>query len=100
MRRLRDITPRERDDLARALRILVDESIGDMVYQIRDRELQGWQGPRVKAFGWACQIATKWAADPDPEEVKLLEALHRRREQLHAERKRIDDELNEIGGAP
>ena len=38
------------DDLKKAIVTLSKESIGDFTYTIRDREMQGWDGPRVKAW--------------------------------------------------
>lgn len=51
---------RERDDradfvaLLRAVAALHKEHVGDFTYTIRDRELEGWDGPRVKAWSDAC----------------------------------------------
>lgn len=39
-----------------ALRVLFEvESIEDYVYDVRERECEGWEGPRVVAFGEACE---------------------------------------------
>ena len=40
------------DSLA-ALRMLMREPLGDWVYDIRDNEMQGWEGPRVTAWAEA-----------------------------------------------
>ncbi len=32
-------------------------NIGDFVYEIRERELLGWDGPRVKAWSDGAQLA-------------------------------------------
>ncbi len=39
--------------IRKALRTFLAESIGDRVYDIRERECLGWDGPRVKAWGEA-----------------------------------------------
>ena len=52
-------------ELSYALRVLLDESIGDQVYSVRDRELKGWEGPRVTAYSQACGVIGKYAAPPE-----------------------------------
>lgn len=47
-------------DLLGALKILDEEGLGDWIYDIRERELRGWDGPRVKAFGKACGTIKKY----------------------------------------
>lgn len=43
-------------EVLKALKVLfVDETIEDYVYDVKERELQGWEGPRVVAFSDACQ---------------------------------------------
>jgi len=43
-------------EVLEALKVLfVDETIEDYVYDVKERELQGWEGPRVVAFGDACE---------------------------------------------
>ena len=37
-----------------ALQVLLDEYFSDWVYDIREREGKGWDGPRVIAYGEAC----------------------------------------------
>ena len=49
------------DDLKVALQTLVSEGIGDFTYTIRDRELKGWNGPRVTAWSDAVQVIEKYA---------------------------------------
>jgi len=49
------------DDLKGALRTLVSERIGDFIYRIRDREMKGWDGPRVNAWSDAVQVVEKYA---------------------------------------
>jgi hypothetical protein len=41
--------------LRTAARTLVAQNVGDFVYQIRERETEGWEGPKVKAWGEACE---------------------------------------------
>lgn len=42
-------------EVLEALKVLfVDETIEDYVYNVKEHELQGWTGPRVMAFGEAC----------------------------------------------
>lgn len=50
-------------ELLTALRTLDEESIGDFVYTIRDREGLGWDGPRVVAWDHAAQIIKKVVAE-------------------------------------
>lgn len=59
-------------ELADALRVLVAENIGDNVYDIRERELKGWEGPRVTAFSNAVTVIEKYAAPPAPVVVPEL----------------------------
>lgn len=33
-------------------------NFGDRIYEVRDRELEGWEGPKVKEYGEACGV---WA---------------------------------------
>lgn len=47
-------------DLQTAIGILIDEGVGDFVYQVRERELEGWEGERVKAWSDACQVLRKY----------------------------------------
>ena len=51
------------DDGQEALKVLATlESIlplGDMIYQVRDSEGLGWDGPKVKAWGAACDRAER-----------------------------------------
>lgn len=39
--------------IRKALNTFLSESIGDKVYDIREREGKGWDGPRVTAWGEA-----------------------------------------------
>ena len=50
--------------LFEAIVVLVEEEyIGDFIYQIRDRELKGWDGPRVTAFNDAVERLEKYLKD-------------------------------------
>jgi hypothetical protein len=41
--------------------------LGDLCYLVRDREGQGWDGPRVKLWGDACERMRKlFKANPEP----------------------------------
>jgi hypothetical protein len=61
------------EELANALRVLLDENIGDMWYAVRDREMKDWEGvpvsavtlpgPRVIAFGKAVEVIRKYAEE-------------------------------------
>lgn len=43
-------------EVREALKVLFEaESIEDYVYAVRERECEGWEGPRVVAYGDACQ---------------------------------------------
>lgn len=44
------------DDLKAAILILHEQGVGDYVYTVRDRELKGWEGPKVLA--WSAASAT------------------------------------------
>lgn len=50
-------------ELLAALRTLDEESIGDFVYTIREREGLGWDGPRVVAWSHAAQTIKKVVAE-------------------------------------
>lgn len=51
------------DDLMGALMTFHAEGIlSDYAYQVRDSEGAGWNGPRVKAFGDACNVI-QWYVD-------------------------------------
>lgn len=44
-------------DLIKGVRLLrFAASLGDFVYNIREHELQGWDGPKVKAWGEGCRL--------------------------------------------
>lgn len=44
-------------DLLKGARLLTSAaSLGDFIYTIRERELQGWDGPKVKAWSDGCQL--------------------------------------------
>jgi hypothetical protein len=50
-------------DLMEALMVLHAEGVlSDHIYHVRDSEGDGWNGPRVKAFGDACNII-QWYVD-------------------------------------
>jgi hypothetical protein len=45
------------DDLFQALKVLESESIlSDHFYAIRESEGEGWHGPRMNAWGDACNV--------------------------------------------
>lgn len=44
-------------ELLEALQKLMREPLGDFIYDIRDSEMQGWDGPRVTNWGEACILA-------------------------------------------
>ncbi len=86
-------------ELAYALRVLLDEGLGENVYHVRDDELKGWEGPRVVAYGNACTVAEQYAvpADatrtpPTPEEQEIAK--------LQAEKEEIDARIAQLRGAP
>jgi hypothetical protein len=53
-----------------ALRVLYDLSqvmeLGDLVYDIREREGQGWEGPKVQAWSNACERMRKLLEGYEP----------------------------------
>lgn len=54
-------------DLQRAIDELVHElNIGDYVYNVKERELKGWEGPRVQAFAAAVEVLTRHANPKKP----------------------------------
>lgn len=64
-----------RDELLAACRVLVDESLSDWVYAVRDRAPQddptytgnSWDHPRVTAFSDACMTIERFVkANPEP----------------------------------
>ncbi len=59
-------------ELLVALKTLDDESIGDFIYNIREKEGLGWDGPRVAAWGKACTVIREIVASESiylPEDV-------------------------------
>jgi hypothetical protein len=51
------------DDLFKALQTLVkDADLDALVYNVRDPELKGWDGPQVTAVSAACTVITKYVA--------------------------------------
>lgn len=50
---------RELRELKAAARVLLDQGVGDYVYSVRERECQGWDGPKVKAWGAACETLAR-----------------------------------------
>lgn len=51
------------EDLMEALMVLHAEGVlSDHIYHVRDSEGDGWTGPRVKAFGDACNVI-QWYVD-------------------------------------
>lgn len=52
---------KQRDELLAALKGLTDGkcvALGDLVYDIREREGEGWEGPKVVAWGKAVETAS------------------------------------------
>ena len=47
-------------DLRKALKILKKLGLDDYVYDIREREGKGWDGPKVQQFSEACKIINKY----------------------------------------
>lgn len=47
-------------DILRALMSNPHLSLEDLVYDVRDHELQGWDGPAVKQWSDAVMAAKKW----------------------------------------
>lgn len=48
-------------DLVTAIETLEAESVGDMVYDIREREAEGWEGPRVTRWAKMCETISSYA---------------------------------------
>lgn len=53
----------EVEELEAACKALEAEGIGDKVYDVRNREMLGWDGPRVTAWGNAAQLITTIAKE-------------------------------------
>ncbi len=55
---------KENRRLEHIIKMLNVEPLGDFIYNVRDREGQGWDGPRMKNWGQACmkvkEIAGPW----------------------------------------
>lgn len=49
------LAPEDIEALKLAAKVFADESIGDSIYDIRERERLGWDGPRVIAWGKASE---------------------------------------------
>jgi hypothetical protein len=50
-------------DLFKALQTLVkDADLDALVYNVRDHELKGWDGPQVTAVSSACVVIKKYAS--------------------------------------
>lgn len=60
----------EEKDLRWAIQALLDNHVGDYVYDIRERELKGWAGPRVTAWGKACAILREYMATGKDQESR------------------------------
>lgn len=45
-------------ELLEALTMLMQEPLGDFIYDVRDSEMQGWDGPRVANWSKAIMKAT------------------------------------------
>ena len=46
-----------------AILLLVQEPLGDFAYNIREHELKGWDGPRVKNWGEGARLAEEVARE-------------------------------------
>ena len=54
----------EPDAVARAVKVLIEgvqllqdsASLGDFIYDIREREGLGWDGPKTKSWGMGCVL--------------------------------------------
>lgn len=46
-------------ELAQAAGAVENESPGDHIYDIREREGLGWDGSRVKKWGAACEVLSR-----------------------------------------
>lgn len=51
---MKPLTKKDVAALVAAATILKDSSISDCIYDVRDREGLGWDGPLVAKFGEAC----------------------------------------------
>ena len=49
------LTPNDITELVQAAGVIQDGAPGDYIYDVREREGLGWDGPRVKAWGGACE---------------------------------------------
>lgn len=54
----------ELEGIRKACADLSNEGIGDFVYEVRQRELLGWDGPRVNAWGNASNLVNTIAKEP------------------------------------
>ena len=58
------MTEEERKELLEACRFLVDDiSIEDFIYRVRETELKGWEGPKVKGFSKAVMVLKRAVAN-------------------------------------
>lgn len=56
----------EQKKLLDACRVLVNDfSIEDYIYDVREREGDGWHGPRVEAFSKAVMVLKQATKDTD-----------------------------------
>jgi len=61
--------PQDAEELLRVAHELVRQNIGDRIYEIRSIEGQGWEGPRVTKWSWACQVLDRLTKKyPEPKE--------------------------------
>jgi hypothetical protein len=84
-------------ELAKALGVLMSENIGDMTYQVRERELKGWEGPRVVRFGEACTVIARYAAPAEQIPVTPEEEEHQK---LIAQKDALEARIREIEARP
>lgn len=57
-----DISQEDAAALLAATRVLLKESLGDFIYDVRSHEALGWEGPRVVAWSNACVVLERVAA--------------------------------------
>lgn len=49
------------EDIKESILALHREGIGDFTYAVREREVLGWDGPRVKAWSDASAVIARYA---------------------------------------
>ena len=48
------------ENLKKALKIIKFAGLDDWIYDVRDREGKGWDGPKVKSFSKACDVINSY----------------------------------------